>query len=153
VHKSLEELDEIRCLDVSKLGMVRENGQVQVFMEEDNYVTNSLTRIESLMQKVFGIPNALIVAVSKFDYLLATKSTKTKDGKVKPSKWESELREKAPNLELDDFRALLKENDDARAHIRKLLLADAAHQLNLGPFSVNVRKLKEQMKKKISERY
>jgi hypothetical protein len=67
------------------------------------------------MAKVFGIPKALIAAVSQFKYLLSTKM----------QKFEKDLKEKASELELEDFAELLKENDNTKAHILKLMLPES----------------------------
>jgi hypothetical protein len=47
------------------------------------------------MQKIFGVPKALVATVSQFTYLLASKA--------KMQKYERDLKEKATTLELEDF--------------------------------------------------
>jgi hypothetical protein len=110
-----------------------------VFLEGDNYLAESMDRINSIMDKIFSIPEALVKTVSQFKYLLS------EDMKV----YKREEKLKANDTPLSGFAEQLLNNENSKYHLLTLL---HQNQLQLGPFFVDVSKVKVKMLSKIDER-
>lgn len=137
LESDLKSLTNIKCILFSKLEAVHSDTDgSQVFLTDDPYPRDQISTIQSLYRAIFQVPISLEKAANAFTSLM------TEDGKSFKKQWSK------PDLTVADYSNKIEEFNRKRKEIETLLFED---ELLLGPFSVEVGKLRSKLLKKLDD--